>query len=413
MNNRRYLYPFITGILDPLGSGDGPSFIIYDSFTDVDGTSLADHTPDIDTVGSGWEGYYYYGDGMEIVGNKAVNETGDQSKIHIDTGLNSNLSVEAAVTAPSDAYYNNWRVIIGLDKELPDNSEVGYFAIISYSGTWAIRIVKDGTTHYRLNEALTWPEGSTHIIKLSVNNGMVRLYFDGDEVGQFFDAEGTPDGTLAYLDFRVDYAEGSSLDEFYVSAITPVPPLTDYLVYDTFTEASATGLDAHTPDKDTVGLGWNELSGTWIVSDDSNPNQLSVENGGVATLDIGTSNQDFSIAYLPAEVGEGAEIFARFVDMDTHIVLLIDQTTGTLTLQSLVNTVVEELDTYVIPGGISPGGFYSFRMIVGSDNIVFVQLNGVEVMAEEPSGLSLSNKIAIGTSNLMKIVFDDLRVTAL
>src|SRR3989337_471562 len=104
MKNRRYLYPFIIGILDPSEAGGEPGFIIYDSFTDIDGTSLADHTPDIDTVGSGWEGYYYYGDGMEIVGNKAVNETGDQSKIQLETGLNSNLSVEAAVTAPSDAY---------------------------------------------------------------------------------------------------------------------------------------------------------------------------------------------------------------------------------------------------------------------------------------------------------------------
>lgn len=51
----------VTAIISPMvqngGAPPGPTAVVLDTFTEVSDTNIASHTPDIDTVGTGYEGY--------------------------------------------------------------------------------------------------------------------------------------------------------------------------------------------------------------------------------------------------------------------------------------------------------------------------------------------------------------------
>jgi hypothetical protein len=67
-------------------------------------------------------------------------------------------------------------------------------------------------------------------------------------------------------------------------------PYATYLVYDTFTDANATALASHTPNKDNVGSGWTDVTaGITIESNKASDNQgdrKSVIDAGEADVTI-------------------------------------------------------------------------------------------------------------------------------
>ena len=68
------------------------------------------------------------------------------------------------------------------------------------------------------------------------------------------------------------------------------PPISPYLVYDTFTGGDAS-LDAHTPDV-TPGGGWVEARGNWVISGGkANSGQLE----GIAVIESGVSDVSVSV----------------------------------------------------------------------------------------------------------------------
>lgn len=83
-----------------IGASSGepePDYEVYDTFTDVDGTNLEDHAPDVDTVGLGW--IYRGSVQTTIQGNKGY---ADNTSSHdIDSGL-SDCTVEATFTIGAD-----------------------------------------------------------------------------------------------------------------------------------------------------------------------------------------------------------------------------------------------------------------------------------------------------------------------
>lgn len=79
-----------------LGGGTDDPLLVSDTFTDSNGTALTAHTPDIDTVGSGWvnqSGTY------QIDSNAAHRETGPTgSVVAIDAG-NADVTVKSDISA--------------------------------------------------------------------------------------------------------------------------------------------------------------------------------------------------------------------------------------------------------------------------------------------------------------------------
>jgi hypothetical protein len=62
-----------------------PALLMEDNFIDTNGTAIADHTPDVDTVGGGW-GYWPTGVGGEIQNNILVH-SGSRGGPNIDVGV--------------------------------------------------------------------------------------------------------------------------------------------------------------------------------------------------------------------------------------------------------------------------------------------------------------------------------------
>src|SRR3972149_1008652 len=75
------------------GGGDAAGGVcpVGDTFTDVDGTLLLAHTPDVDILGGGWDG------GGIITGDKARIGVGAPSISLIDSGM-SDMVLEATLT---------------------------------------------------------------------------------------------------------------------------------------------------------------------------------------------------------------------------------------------------------------------------------------------------------------------------
>ena len=63
------------------------------------------------------------------------------------------------------------------------------------------------------------------------------------------------------------------------------------IIFDTFTDANGTSLDAHTPDTDTVGTGWAVVTSTYTV--ESNKADAS-GSGSTAIIDAGTGEVDIT-----------------------------------------------------------------------------------------------------------------------
>jgi hypothetical protein len=56
-------HPILGSIANPIQQGEGgfyadPSLLVHDTFTDVDGTALSAHTPDINLTGDTWDSVY-------------------------------------------------------------------------------------------------------------------------------------------------------------------------------------------------------------------------------------------------------------------------------------------------------------------------------------------------------------------
>ena len=150
------------GIVDPLAA-----YIVFDTFTDVDGTLLTAHVPEKDALGLGWQPYPT---SYTIQGNKAASpiQAGRQYNA-IDAGQ-ADLTMECDVTFPNPAK------TVGLIGRL-QSAQVCWFYVIHSS--LAAQIFKDnaGFTMIASSAAFAVP-GTTYRLRVVLIGNSHSFYVD-------------------------------------------------------------------------------------------------------------------------------------------------------------------------------------------------------------------------------------------
>ncbi len=163
-------------------------YYLLDTFTGADATALESHTPDIDTVGGGWQlaGYRTTdtpgGDG-EILSNQLSLGTTNQGYV-IDIGAaDFDLSVD-------------WYVAVGVDNRnlivfrYNANGDMLYFQMREPQADWTLgQIVGDTITSLHTS-AYTWTEGATYTIRITASGNTITVYIQdalivSDTITQF------------------------------------------------------------------------------------------------------------------------------------------------------------------------------------------------------------------------------------
>ena len=141
------------------------SYLVHDTFTDVDGTLLVNHTPDVDTVGLGWNGSLGGTNVWEVRTNQA-NPFSSTGIIYIDTGA-ANVTMEADITQGT----NYWMLVGRI------NASNQHWNLLHNGGTLYIRYA---TTAYA-SKALSLTAGTVYNVKFSFNGMTFTATIDGVE----------------------------------------------------------------------------------------------------------------------------------------------------------------------------------------------------------------------------------------
>lgn len=87
-------------------------------------------------------------------------------------------------------------------------------------------------------------------------------------------------------------------------------PYAAYLVYDTFTDANDTSLDAHTPEKDAVGGGWVENRGNFDIQSNE-ANDAAGDANTHAYMVTSASNVRVAVELVQVQAGHKVGIVTR------------------------------------------------------------------------------------------------------
>lgn len=151
---------------------------------------------------------------------------------------------------------------------------------------------------------------------------------------------------------------------------------------DTFTDASGTPLQSHTPD---LGGPWSFVNGGPITCETAGGlnHVAQLGNGGssfvVYVTDVGYANGRYGSGVQPATGGSGvymAGLVFRYTDLANHWRVLINTSAGSFALQKVVNTSVMTVAQYspAVPG---TGYGLSVRML---GDMLAVYVDGTQRM---------------------------------
>lgn len=158
-----------------VGAEAGPTVLIYDTFTDTNGTALAAHTPDVDVVGGGW--IILTGTWI-ITSNKAENDVGNNSIAVIDCGQ-ANINYSATIQCASnnaqgavirdDAAGNRWEAAIYIANQ--------WWTLAEYNGgARTFRVVNGGLSFVpaQYYEITGYSSGNDHHYHVSGQDSTVE-----------------------------------------------------------------------------------------------------------------------------------------------------------------------------------------------------------------------------------------------
>lgn len=117
-------------------------FLVLDNFADIDGTTLPNHTPDVDEVGSGWTDVIA---GITIESNRASDNQGDRRAV-IDSGAADVVMVCNMVISDNGQgfifrFQDSTHFFIAITNALSNASQVwinnaGFSNIASFAHVW-------------------------------------------------------------------------------------------------------------------------------------------------------------------------------------------------------------------------------------------------------------------------------------
>lgn len=175
--------------------------LLYDTFTDDDGTDLSAHTPDIDTVGGGW-----------------TEESGDW-EITSNQVYEKNVQAWAWARIDAGVYEGTWQI----DKKCGDDAlqvqfcicytdASNYIYIITKAGTagddFFLGEYVDGTPATLDDADIDFDKDTTYTIKVTRSGNAMEVFVD--DVSKL---SGTCDGSLTDTDLFIRL-QGSSLARF-------------------------------------------------------------------------------------------------------------------------------------------------------------------------------------------------------
>ena len=180
-----------------------------------------------------------------------------------------------------------------------------------------------------------------------------------------------------------------------------------FVVQDTFTDSDSTGLDAHTPDVDSVGSGWVEHAGIWEIQ--SNKLAAAVSGGAQASIDSGESDVDINSTITFTGTSK-AGFVTRYTDADNYwqvwmdtgnYISLYERTTGTTTLRDSATPTIDSA-TYAV-------------QVTAVAQVITVFLDEVEVLtyASAAASETVTRHGVITNATSTGVTFDDFTVGAL
>lgn len=183
-------------------------------------------------------------------------------------------------------------------------------------------------------------------------------------------------------------------------------------VYDTFTEAANTLLDAHTPN---IGSGWSKFlistftTPTFTVISATNTMgvTLAVSNQGVIyTQDTVLTNPNYEVSVdliTQATSDDVMWLFARYIDFNNFYGVKWSSTMANCGLYKKVNGVYTTLSTLQIAPIL---GATSLTLRV-FDNYIVVLNGGIVVMTAYDESITSAGYAAIGAGNILQATSDD------
>jgi len=213
----------VDNVFTLLNGGSLINYLVFDTFTDTNGTALVDHTPETDVVGNGWLTASYYGDGLTIQDNAILADIGETGSYIIDVGVSSEIEVEYDVTAPDDLS-GDYNAYTGLasDSDAEDNFGAGYRAVLIINSVGAVGVVLHKAGVVKFTEIpltgvpTTWLASETHTVKLSFVAGLLSYSIDGIVVASWME-DGVPlTGTYVGGYMHINYYSTHIDDNFKV-----------------------------------------------------------------------------------------------------------------------------------------------------------------------------------------------------
>lgn len=186
----------IFGVASQGGSGPpATSFDVQDTFTDTNGTLLTAHTPDTDTVGTGWAGS---GD-FEIQSNVAeFVGAGSDAFIGIDAGVTTG-TYEVTITRTSGNWHGLWFCGNSTSGTIPSNV---WFVEADINGTYELFERVSGTRTSRGTGGT--PSSSAEAWRVVVTSTSIAFYVDDVLTISY-----SPGGSLTFADSYCGIKTGS------------------------------------------------------------------------------------------------------------------------------------------------------------------------------------------------------------
>jgi len=189
-------------------------------------------------------------------------------------------------------------------------------------------------------------------------------------------------------------------------------PYADYLVYDTFTDVNGTALNAHTPDKDSVGGGWSYDAGTAFTI---NANQLDVGPEVPCRAIIDAGQADIKInGTLITPGDDGFQILLRWQDDDNYIRALFELIPmGSIAITKWVAGVPTSVDDLIT--GIFGARTIDFEITAIGNAIVLKDLTNSKTCSGTVNELQTNTIVGLGDSGAETgpMVVDNFSVAAM
>lgn len=373
--------------------------LFQDTFTEASNIALESHTPNIDTVGTGW--VKVGSSGSQGISNSLQVNAADDTAI-IGTGGDTQGILYAATLPDADCYMEA-DFIAGTGDDTHhfllrvNNDATNYYALrFSTTVLQLVKIVAGSATQLGTGTAPT----ANQRVRLEVQGSVLRVYVDDVLSIKVNDTSVTDAGIACYgvgqLITSLDDMSTQKIDNFEVGNLGSVE------FRDDFNVGVDTALESRTPN---VGTGWTKRIGTNSMYVEftglflTNNNVSSISDGVLYTSEISTAWQnDQAVAVHmrnPDSSDDPCILALRYTDTNNFYALRFN--TSAFRIYKKVGGTVTALGTELGSGQVAENDFVKFQ-IEGTTLKAYV--NDVELISLTDSSLS-SGKPGIGIGNIV------------